>query len=103
MRLSTISLLASFIYLAAADVQFTTPSPGGSVAGSGTISVAWEEGTGTTKISQLAGWTLTLFAGGETETAAQPVGTAVTGDHTSGTKTTTFTITPAAGPSGTNA
>ena len=74
MRLSTASLLAaassSLFSLAVADVQFTTPSPGASVPGSASISVAWGEGTGTTTLSEFTTYQLFLFAGGETESAA---------------------------------
>ena len=66
MRLLSVSLLASSFSLALADVQFTSPAPGSSVA-EGKITVNWDEGTGTTPLSQLAGWQLFLVAGGDSD------------------------------------
>lgn len=61
-----LSILASLLPLALADVKFTIPAPGAQVA-EGLISVAWEEGSGQTTLAQLAGYTLYLVAGGATD------------------------------------
>lgn len=59
-------LLAVLAQFASADVQFTTPSAGSSLAGGvkNTISVAWEESGDNPPLSSLTTYTIFLCAGG---------------------------------------
>ncbi|KAI9815556.1 MAG: hypothetical protein M1827_002690 [Pycnora praestabilis] len=63
-------LLRPFIFLAAlaplavADVEFTTPAAGASVAGGTTISVAWKDSGSAPSVSDLTSYQLFLCAGG---------------------------------------
>lgn len=61
--------LISFSTLVFADVKFSSPTPGTSVSGL-TVTAAWEEGGGSYPISTLAGYTLFLVAGGDTDATA---------------------------------
>lgn len=70
MRLQLLSLLAAFFApFAFADVKFTTPAAGGSVA-AGTISVQWTESGVAPSISDLSTYQLFLMVGGNEATNA---------------------------------
>ncbi len=59
-----------------ADVQFTTPGSGATAElTGGQLAIAWKEGTGTPALSELAGFTLFLMAGGNSEATAVRLGT----------------------------
>jgi hypothetical protein len=56
-------LLATLVPYVFADVKFTSPAAGGTIAGP-TISISWEESGTLPKISSLASYQLFLCAGG---------------------------------------
>ena len=64
MRFGLLSLVAalapSFVF---ADVQFTSPAAGASIA-AGAITVSWTDSGDAPSISQLLSYTLTLMVGG---------------------------------------
>ena len=68
-------LIRSFILLAAAapfafaDVSFTTPAPGASIAGGGTMTVEWKDSGSAPSISDLTSYQLFLCAGGNDATS----------------------------------
>ena len=62
-------LLAAAVPYTLADVEFTTPDAGGTVAGGSTLKVAWKDsGTGP-KISDLQTYQLFLCAGGNDQSS----------------------------------
>ena len=69
MYLRLLPLLAAALPLTLADVQFTSPAAGASVA-SGTISVEWKDSGVAPPISGLAGYQLFLMAGGNDDTTS---------------------------------
>jgi hypothetical protein len=79
------TLLPTLVYalLAAADVDFTAPAAGESVA-AGTIEVQWKESGAAPSISELTGYTLSLLTGGNDNDNMLPLTTFVsqgTFDH----------------------
>lgn len=64
MRLQLLSLLGSLASFALADVEFTTPAAGASIAGSGTIKIAWKESGTAPAITTFSSYQLFLMAGG---------------------------------------
>ncbi|KAF2431354.1 beta-1,6-glucan boisynthesis protein-like protein [Tothia fuscella] len=67
MRLFPLSLLAAIVPTILADVQFTSPAPGSSFTGGGSIKIAWKDSGDAPSISDLATYQLFLCAGGNEE------------------------------------
>lgn len=63
MRLHLLSLLGAFASFAVADVEFSSPAAGGSVA-AGTITIKWKDSGDSPAISDLSAYQLFLCAGG---------------------------------------
>lgn len=67
MRSSTLlPLLATLTTTALADVKFTTPAAGASIA-AGTLTVEWEDSGDSPPLSDLSTYTLQLIVGGNTD------------------------------------
>ncbi|KAK5133792.1 hypothetical protein LTR08_007221 [Meristemomyces frigidus] len=90
MRLHLFTLLAALSPYALADVEFTSPAAGASVA-VGTISVAWKDSGVAPALSTFTSYTLTLIVGGNDATTQLPLtaieaaGLFTTGNTASGT------------------
>ena len=69
MLIRLLLLLGVLAPYAAADVEFTTPSAGGTVAGGSTLKVAWKDSGTSPPISSLQTYQLFLCAGGNDESS----------------------------------
>ena len=69
MRLHAVTLLATLASVAYADVTFTSPAAGASIAGGTAITVQFGESSTAPLISTLATFQLFLMAGGNDNTA----------------------------------
>jgi len=68
MRFSILTtLLTSLASLALADVEFTTPVAGTSIAGGTTFSIAWKESGTSPAITTFSSYQLFLMAGGNAD------------------------------------
>jgi hypothetical protein len=93
MILRCLTLLAALVPYVFADVEFTTPAAGATIAGN-SISIAWKESGVSPPITELASYQIFLCAGGNLATDYIPLATIVTtGDFTKGNSVTaTFTL-----------
>ena len=64
MRFPLFTILTSLTSFALADVQFTKPAAGTSLAGGGTLAVAWKESGTAPAITTFNSYQLFLMAGG---------------------------------------
>ncbi|KAI9756310.1 MAG: hypothetical protein M4579_003902 [Chaenotheca gracillima] len=64
---SLLCFLAVIIPFASADVQFTSPAAGASVAGGNTVTVQWKDSGDTPKLAQLQSYQLFLMSGSNDE------------------------------------
>ena len=69
MLIRLLLLLGAVAPYALADVEFTTPSEGGTVAGGSTLKVEWKDSGTAPPISSLQTYQLFLCAGGNDDTS----------------------------------
>ena len=68
MLLTSLALLTTATFFASADVQFTSPDAGATVAGGKAITIKWKESGDKPAISDLLSYSLYLWAGGNEAT-----------------------------------
>ena len=68
MLLTSLALLTTVTLFASADVQFTSPNAGATVAGGKAITINWKESGDKPAISDLLSYSLYLWAGGNEAT-----------------------------------
>jgi hypothetical protein len=92
--------LAATAPLALADVEFTVPAAGASVAGGTAFTVTWKDSGDAPSLSDLSAYQLLLYSG--SNTAPQQLYSLSTGSFSSG-NTLTVTVPVGTGGSTTNA
>ncbi|MCJ1319938.1 hypothetical protein MMC15_005274 [Xylographa vitiligo] len=99
------ALLALVLPFVIADVEFLTPAPGASEPAGSTITATWQDSKNAPALTSLAGYTILLMVGGDTDATSQQVPTvpaAIAGNHNLGTSIT-FTVPVTGGPPDKNA
>ena len=66
--ITLLALVAPHVF---ADVQFTSPDAGATVAGGTTLSIKWKDGGGDPPLSDLTTYSMFLYAGGDDEASSQ--------------------------------
>jgi len=105
MLVRLLTLLAFVLPLVVADVEFLTPAPGATETAGSTVTVSWQDSSNAPLLTSLAGYTIFLMVGGDTDATSQQVLTvpaAIAGNHNLGTSIT-FSVPVTAGPPDKNA
>jgi len=102
-RSKVVYLLAAFCPLALADVQFTVPAAGGSIAGGTAMTVTWKDSGAAPSISDLTAYQLFLMSGSNASPQQLLAFTLANGGLFSGGNTISVTVPVGTGGTGTNA
>nr|OQO23750.1 hypothetical protein B0A51_09252 [Rachicladosporium sp. CCFEE 5018] len=90
------TLVAALSPFALADVEFVTPAAGGTLA-AGAVSITWKDSGTAPALSLLAGWSIQLMVGGNTDATSVAI-TSFAGNMVSGNSYTATIPAAASGP-----